>query len=620
MVPLVRAVPGDNLVHLVHEIRSGGAVLGQRAAVLALAAALGCREPANDGPGAGGETGDLEASSTSNGDGDGEGGESPEVYCEPDTTRCADANTIEVCAVTGLRWEPSFCGANETCMKCDAEEDPECSGARCVGPCDLSEAVPASAGCSFFATGMMINTTTSGKNTAKPDALIVGNPNPSGDATVNVFLAPIGSNKEQPVGEPFALGPGETRVIEYAENLTDFFNGGKGTSKFQSGGVYHLVSDLPIIAYLHTPYESEGTNESSLLLPESSLAQNYVIYNYTPYAEPGYFVVVAVENQTTVRWRPTVETAGNNLPLPFVAVGQEGEHTLNRLDTMRIAASANLGRPECRQDLSGTIVESDKPIMVISAVVGVRVPYCNSTGCTDKPQPDQPIPITGCTPDDGPYEADFGCCSSTDHIQEVNIPLDYWGKTYVGAHSPLRAGEPHYWRVFAGADDTTITVTPPQPNTPIHLAKRGDWAELELANGVSVVFEGDKPFMPVQFTARRDLAGHMGDAAMTQSIPVEQWLNRYAFVTGIDYAEHYAQIIRVAGSAPVLLDGVTVAGYETIGKYEVADVLISEGSHLVSSEDPFGLEQFGWRGGWDSAQTSAYAHPGGLRTEPIYIP
>src|SRR5690606_23441630 len=98
------------------------------------------------------------------------------------------------------------------------------------------------------------------------------------------------------------------------------------------------------------------------------------------------------------------------------------------------------------------------------------------------------------------------CCNSTDHIQEVNIPLAYWGKTYVGAHAPVRATESHFWRIFAGEDNTTITVTPAQPNTPIQLAKRGDWVELELENGVSVVFEGDKPFMPVQFTARRDLA------------------------------------------------------------------------------------------------------------------
>jgi hypothetical protein len=587
------------------------------AAPLFAVALSGCPTPSGSE-----ESGDSKGETSGNDSptGDGDGDDSPTLVCKPKDTRCASPSTLEVCAPTGLKWNSSPCGPNDTCIACNPEVDADCTGARCVGPCDFSGEIPASAGCSFFATGMMINVNANEDNKAEPDALIVANSNQVGNATVNVLLAPIGSNQEQQVGDPITLAPGETHVIKYTENLTDFVGAGNGTSKFQSGGVYHVVSDLPIIAYLHTPLKSAGTNEASLLLPESALRQDYIIYNYTPYAEPGYFVVIAVENQTTVRWRPTVETAGNNVPLPFVEAGQQGEYMLNRLDTMRIAASANLGAPKCRQDLSGTIVESDKPIMVISAVVGVRVPYCNSTGCTDDPPPEQPIPIEGCTPADGPYVEDLVCCGSTDHIQEVNIPLAYWGKTYVGAHAPVRESENHYWRVFAGEDNTTITVTPAQPGTPIQLAKRGNWVDLEFESGVSVVFEGNKPFMPVQFTARRDLAGYMGDAAMTQSIPVEQWLSRYAFVTGIDYSQHYAQIIRVVGSAPVLLDGEPVEGFYTIGNYEVADVLLDEGAHVVSSAAPFGLEQFGYRGGGVDFSTSAYAYPGGLKTEPLFVP
>jgi hypothetical protein len=580
---------------------------------LALFAPLAC---IND-PGAGnGGSGDGDGDATTGpGDGDGDG---PKIICIPGETRCAGDKSIEVCAPTGLGWDASFCGANEACMPC-ATDEPDCSGARCVGPCDTTGEIPASSGCSFYATGMMINASMSEKE-ALPDAVIVANPHPDTSATINVYLATAGSNKEELVLDPFVLAPGETYAIEYGENLTDLVGGGKGTSKFQSGGVYHVVSDLPIIAYLHTPFESGGTNESSLLLPESALGQHYVVYNYAPYAEPGYFVVIAVENQTTVRWRPTTETAGNNLPLPFVEAGQQGEYTINRLDTMRIAASANLGAPECRQDLSGTIIESNKPIMVISAVVGARVPYCNSAGCLDDPKPDEPYEVPGCTVADGPYEVDFACCATTNHIQEVNIPLDYWGKTYVGAHSPVRATEDHYWRIFAGDDDATITVTPAQPGTPIHLGKRGDWVELVIPNGVSVMFEGDKPFMPVQFTARQDLSGWLGASAMTQSIPVEQWLSRYAFATGLDYTVHYVQVIRGAGGAPVVVDGVTVDGFYPVGNYEVADYEIAEGSHQIVSDQPFGIVQFGYRGGQAGQSTAAYAYPGGLRTEPIFIP
>ncbi len=528
----------------------------------------------------------------------------PEIICVPGETRCANPSTLETCAPTGLSYETSFCGANDTCMPCSAD-DPECTGARCVGPCDSNGEVPSSAGCSFFATGMMINTAS-----ATNDAVVLGNPNETGDATVQILLAPKGSNKEEPVGEPVVLAPGETYVFEFQEGLTEQANGGTGTSKFQSGGVYHFVSDLPVVAYLHTPLDETGTNESSLLLPEENLRQDYVVYNHTPYAEPGYFVVVAVENQTTVRWWPTVETAGNALPLPFVMPGEMGEYTLNRLDTMRIAASANLDRPECQQDLSGTVIESDKPILVISAVVGARVPYCASGD-----------PVEGCAP---PYESNPICYGTTDHIQEVNIPLDYWGKTYVGAHSPLRAGESHYWRIFAGDDDVTVTTDPPQPGTPIVLAKRGEFADLVLPNATSVVFSGDKPFMPVQYTTLHVYAGDLGDPAMAQMIPVEQFLQRYVFVTGFGYDFHYVQVIRTAGSAPVYLDGTPVGDYYTIGAYEVADVLIEEGSHEIRSEDPFGIVQWGYDmkkpEDPNNKYPAAYGYPGGMKVEQIFIP
>lgn len=529
----------------------------------------------------------------------------PVIICEPGETRCLDAETLETCAPTGLEWEAMPCPVNDSCMAC-SDEDPDCTGARCVGPCDLGEELPSSAGCSFLTTGMMIGANAGGGNMALPDALVIANPNEAGDATVSINVVPEGSNQEDVAVEPFVLAPGEIFTYEYEEDFTDYENNGQGTSKYQSGGIYHVVSDLPVIAYLHSPLEASGINESSLLLPETALRQDYVIYNHTPYIEPGYFVVVAVEDQTTVRWTPPVETAGNNLPLPFVNGGETGEYTINRFDTMRIAASANLMRPECEQDLSGTVVEADKPILVISAVVGARVPYC-ATVINES--------TMACAPD--PYPVDPNCQNTTDYLQEVNIPLDYWGKTYVGAHSPLRGSEDHYWRVFAAAEDTTITVDPPQPGTPINLANRGDWADLVIPSGVNVIFTSDKPFMPVQYMSRHDLADDQGDPAMTQSIPVEQFLSRYAFVTGVNYGTHYVQVIREAGSADVLLDGAAVGGYETVGDYEVVDIEISEGPHEVRSDDPFGIVQWGWNSG---SAPAAYAYPGGLKVEEIFIP
>jgi hypothetical protein len=98
---------------------------------------------------------------------------------------------------------------------------------------------------------------------------------------------------------------------------------------------------------------------------------------------------------------------------------------------------------------------------------------------------------------------------------------------------------------------------------------------------------------------------------MYQMIPTEQFLDRYAFVTGIDYTTHYAQIIRVKGNPDVEIDGEVVTGYYAIGDYEVADFEISEGAHLAASDAPFGVINIGY------TPVTSYAYPGGLRLNPI---
>ncbi|MCA9681175.1 MAG: IgGFc-binding protein, partial [Myxococcales bacterium] len=441
--------------------------------------------------------GDDEASSDTDTDTEVTSDDSPQIICIPGETRCADAGTLETCAPTGLSWDKSFCGPNDTCMAC-AEDDPECTGAWCAGPCEITDELPSSAGCSFYAAGMLINTAADGV----ADAVVIGNPSEDKVATVQRFLIPIGSNLEEPTEDPVEIAPGETHVFLFEADLTENKNNGAGTSKYQSGGMYHFVSDLPVIAYQHSPFQETATNESSLLLPEDSARQDFVIFAYDPYGEPSYFNVIALENQTTVWWTPTIETAGNNLPLPFVNVGETGEYTINRHDVMRIAASANLGAPEYEQDLSGTVVWSDKPVLIMAGVVGIKVPYCLA----------------------GSQSMPMGCWGTADHVQEQVIPLDYWGEEYVCAHSPVRAQEDHYWRVFAGDDNVTVTADPPIPGSPFNFAKRGDWIEFNVPNGTNFVLTGDGPFMPVQYTAQHLLAGGIGDAPGAH--PATPWGDR----------------------------------------------------------------------------------------------
>jgi hypothetical protein len=543
---------------------------------------------------------------TGDGDGDGDGGnEGPVFICDPGETQCAEDNefVLETCAPTGLKWDQSDCAVHQACNPCFGDSADDCVAA-CVGPCEQLANQPSSEGCSFYATSMY----QAGQTTPEPpdDAIVVGNPDSELSAIVQLYWVPEGSNIEEPVDDPVELMPGDSHVFRLPAELTEY---SEITSRYRSGVVHHVVSDLPIVAYLHSPYEGTSTNGSSLLLPEHVMTGNYVIYGGAAYTAPSYFSLIALENQTTVRWRPTVNTAGDELPLPFVLGGEEGEQLLNRFDNIRIDTSAKDGQPGCVQDLSGTVIEADKPVWVVSAVRGARIPYCHPT-----------MAIAGCT-----TQINSQCSSGSDFLQEQNLPLEYWGRKYVGAHSPVRGTEDHYWRIYAGDDDVTITVTPPQPGTPINLAERGQMHELVVPNGTNLLFEGDGPFMPVQLVAGHWVANYIGSPAMVQMVPTAQFLDNYVFVTGFAYDYDYVQVIREAGSADVMLDDdVVVTGWETIAGWEVANVQIDEGAHKITSAEFFGIVQYGYTAvdplDLFTYPSSGYAYPGGMKAEVIFIP
>lgn len=525
----------------------------------------------------------------------------PTLLCTPHALRCADSQTLETCLPTGLGWESEPCDTYQTCQPCFAEQQGECIPT-CVGPCEQLIDQPSSQGCSFYATSMFQALPQLPE--LPPDALVVGNPDAERIATLELRFVPEGTNQEQLAEGPVMLAPGETHVFLLDPALTQY---DELTSLYRSGAVHHVVSDLPVVAYLHSPYEGSSTNGSSLLLPEHVLRNDYVIYGYPAYVTPSYFIVIALEDQTTLHWTPPVETAGNALPLAFVGAGETGEQLLNRFDNVRIDTSQKLDRPPCEQDLSGTVVSADKPIWVMSAVRGLRVPYCATNA-----------EIPGCAP---PAPILAACQGGSDFVQEQNLPLETWGQIYVGPHSPLRADEDHYWRIYSGADDVNVDVFPPQAGTPFVLAERGDFFDLVVPAGTDLVFEADGPIMPVQYVAGHYVSGNVGSPAMVQMVPIEQFLDRYVFVTGFAYERHYVQVIRPSSNAAeVVLDDVVIDTWTKLGDWEIATVGIEEGAHEIHGDTSFGIIQYGYSTYFNNANSAGYAYPGGMLAETIFIP
>ncbi len=471
------------------------------------------------------------------------------LFCDPGVKVCEGEGATKQCNAEGGAYDPPV-----NCL--DSES---CVAGGCLSLCAQAEATPSSVGCSFFANRM------DNYDNSQPDSMIVGNTSKTKTATVQLYFTPTNSNVEAAQGGPVMLGPGKT--VEFKLTNAAIAK----ASALRKGGSYRAQSTIPVVAYQHSPIGQQATNDASMLLPEHALKQDYVVASYKDGlgGYPSYFDVIAIADGTTVKWVPPQATVAGG-GVAAVAAGQTGQVAMNRFDTLQVRV-ANSG------DISGTFVSADKPIWVVGAVSCVNVPN-NVTYC--------------------------------DHIEEQMLPLDYWGKKYVGAHSPKRGSEKHYWRIYGGEDGTVVTANPAVPGTPV-MVNKGQWKEIVVPNNTSTIFESDKPFLPVQYLEGTNGGAGTGDPAMYQMVATEQFLDRYAFVTGSGYNPNYAQIIRAKGNPDVKVDGVIVTGYYAIGEYEVADWKIAEGGHLAESDAPFGIINVGY------TNVTSYAYPGGMKLAVI---
>ncbi|MFV8751324.1 IgGFc-binding protein [Nannocystaceae bacterium ST9] len=472
--------------------------------------------------------------------------------CEPGSTLCVDAQNVQTCLMDGSGYgEPTPCDASEVC-----------SDDQCTSECSLAEANPSSVGCSFFAT-KMDNFTSNVNTPAQNDSLTAGNISTDKPVTAQLYFVPIDGNAEQPVGAAVEIPPQGTHswVLDIPEidSLT----------VLRVGGVYRLETNLPVVAYQHSPLQATATNDSSMLLPEHALSGNYIIASYQgtvgPY--PSYFTAIAVENNTLVNIQVRQATAAG-AGVPALAANASTDVMMNRYSVLNMVVAQQQGG-----DLSGTIITSPRPLHVLGANECANVPNGSVLFC--------------------------------DHIEEAMLPIEYWGEEYVGAHAPARSGtEKYHWRVYAGEDGVTINTSPAQPGFPVNLNK-GQFHQFQTTQ--SFVFTGTGPFMPVQYLEGESGGAGTGDPAMILSVPTEQFLDRYAFVTGTGYTNHYAQVIRPNGGAEVFIDGNMVGGYAVVGNYQVADVAITEGAHFATSDQTFGIIQVGYTG------VTSYGYPGGMR-------
>lgn len=491
-------------------------------------------------------------------------GQCLDQICVPGTLHCKDAGTTEVCNATGTGYDPgSSCAAKE-----------QCSGsAGCLSLCAAFAASPSSVGCSFFALNM------DNYDESDVDAVTIGNTSSTLTAVVTVYSSYNGT--EAVIQSNIQVPPLTEYTVNLPNSANDYIH---GVSKLRKGGAFRVESDIPIIAYQHSPLTPYYTNDASCLLPEATLGNHYFVPSYVDAlgSYPSYFDVIATQNNTQVTVTvPQATAAGTGVPA--LSAGGTTTVTMNRYDTLHVINAP--GGSAATRDVMGTEVLATAPVAVFGAVECAQIP------------------------------AGYTYC---DHIEEQAIPVRSWGQTYVGAHVPKRSNsERYYWRVMAYQDGTTINTNPQQTGFPKTLNK-GQFYEFYAQAGTTVdsgsfILTGDKPFAAFQYITGQDAFGAgTGDPAMITAVPVEQFLSRYVVLTPIGYSKDYIQIIRTT-AADVFVDGnmVPASSYYTLGAYTVADFQVAAGPHSLTSSSPFGIVGAGY------TSATSYGYPGGLALNNI---
>jgi hypothetical protein len=410
-------------------------------------------------------------------------------------------------------------------------------------------------------------------------------------------------------------------------------------------GAYHLVSSSPVIVYQFNALEYKGeggesedggvkdwsqcpanlcatvtypclsyTNDASLLLPSTAMTNNYRVTSF-----PGYPGGEAVGTSTAISITATqpntkitvtlsatasvmksvvadpdagadggadggVDAGSPGPPVPATPLGGLATITLENAGDVAMLVS------DRSADLSGSLVQSDKPVQVVA-----------SDPCTSIP---------------------FGK-QACDHLEETVLPVETLGKHYVVTTPTGPKGAPvaHVVRLFGNQDDTKLKYKPQKPSgCPLEL-NEGQVVDCAVVNE-SFEVTGDKEFAVTTFllgASQYSSPGDelLGDPSQSNIGSVEQFRTKYIFLAPNDYPIQWADIT-APEDAEIMLDGKpldvtwTKVGGASFGLHRV-DLTKSgkDGTHTLTAKKPVGVQVIGY------GNATSFQYPAGLNLNII---
>ncbi len=429
-----------------------------------------------------------------------------------------------------------------------------------------------------------------------------------------------------PVGSPITIQPNQLGTV-----YLPWIPALKGADQDCEGGVqpftptvsvpngaYHLVSTVPVTVYQFNAleYAPAGgppgkdwstcpanqcgiipcfsyTNDASLLLPSTALTDNYRVLGYPGWSlanMPPTLTITGTQDTTkvTVTLSPTGSIAGGG-GIPSGSPGQAVTFSINEGQVVElVGASASA-------DFSGSLVQTDKPVQVITGLP-----------CTDIP--------------DG--------AQACDHIEQSVFPAETLGKHYIVARptGPNGTAVGAVMILYGNKNGTHLTYpSGAVPGAPATL-NAGQVANLGVVNSDFEV-SGDNEFGVAIFQQGGSVVDpnapsqmQNGDPAQSLEAAVEQYRTKYVFLAPTDYPKSFADIV-VPPGAMLTLDGAPVTTTpQGIGAstYKIVRLPLTagagKGAHVLESTLPVGLQVIGY------GLYTSYQYPGGLNLNLIAPP
>jgi hypothetical protein len=367
-----------------------------------------------------------------------------------------------------------------------------------------------------------------------------------------------------------------------------------------NNGAVHVTSVSPITIYGYSVWASPntigGSPDGYLGLPITSYGTKYITVNY--YASQfgsastsGEFLIVAPYDNTQVKITTKGDTRlGNSVShragVPWTVSLMKGQTYLVQSDNSLAAEN----------DLTGSLIESDKPISVLT---GHEI-----------------TPIT------------IGDRTSADHLIEMIPPVDRWGTQYFDMPMAGRTGCGDYIRIISGEDGNQITYN---GRGPFRL-DAGEFAERDLVVDPEVYTSiNNKKFVVMQYSYSQGYNGDPGtaDPFMILMTAQQQFEKHMVFRTPTPAQSgtfnNYITFICVDSAIrKIKIDGKAITSYQYVGlqsfpatnpTMSAYRVKLPGGARAYFAEGPapFGAYQYGFSNyegyGWPTGMAQRLITP-----------